>query len=134
MLFEMIVLDLQIGVEGIECFDAFSESYHDVEDQVPVLMTEIDSHFLFLFILGFCSLVYVFIEKVQFNLHLFEFGRTELFLFLFIVSVIMAQFHDFVAVVKEGFKLIGDFEIEIDFGLGFDFLFSQMDFIDGSIS
>lgn len=78
---KMFLFYFQMCRKIIKRFDTFSETNHDIKDDIPVLMSEVNSHFAFLFftILGFG----LFIDNVKFDLKLFEFGRTEFFLFVF---------------------------------------------------
>lgn len=104
----------------IQRFNTFSETNHDIEYNVPVLMTEIYSHFLFF--LFKILMLGLFINDVVLDLQLFKFGRTEFFLFVFKISVLTAVVKKFVNILKHGLNIFHELNTRVNFILFLLFL------------
>lgn len=114
-----------------ECSNAFPESYHDVEDHVPVLMSEVDSHFLF--VLGSLLIDFSFlVDHVEPPLHLPELGGGIPPLSQFHFSVVLAQVHQLISTIKKPLQFLNDILVDRGFGISFLLLFSEVELVQRS--
>ena len=61
LLSKMCLFNLYIAIEFVKSFDTFSQTYHNVEHKIPILMPEIDRHLLFNL---FWIILYLLINKI----------------------------------------------------------------------
>lgn len=131
LLLEVAVLDLQRGVELVEGLDALPQPHHYVQHQVPVLVPEVNGHFLGglrLFVL----LAVVDVEEFEFGLHLLEFGGAEAALFLGVGAVVLAELHEFAGGIEEALELVGHLEAELLATLVLDLPLAVLDLVDAA--
>lgn len=57
LLGEMSLADFNIAIELIKSFETFPQPNHNIKNKIPILMTKVNSHFLFWLLWLFLNLL-----------------------------------------------------------------------------